>query len=306
MTANAQALVFPGQGSQAPGMGLGFAAEHEEARAVFEEASDTLGFDVVELCRGEDGRLDLTAFTQPALVTAEIAMVRALAARGEISAGLFGGHSLGEYTALVAAGAMPLGVALRLVRLRGQLMQEAVPEGVGAMVAAVARKGLDPDLVRSVADEHGVDVANDNSEKQVVLSGLKEDVEKLKPALKAHKIRCIPLNVSAPFHSRHMVGICEPFAEALDEASAELRPEAARVVVSNYTGGFHTGALEELLEGLVRQIPSTVQWRANMRTLADASSSIVEVGPKAPLSGFFATLGVEVSAITDAGEGSRD
>ncbi len=143
------AVVFPGQGSQRPGMAADFAERFPEARAVFEEASAALELDVARICAGDD-RLNLTEFTQPCILTAEIAMLVALRAHFGLSAERFGGHSLGEYTALVAAGALPLADAVRLVRLRGRLMQDAVPVGRGGMVAVIQR-ALDLEAVAGIA-----------------------------------------------------------------------------------------------------------------------------------------------------------
>ncbi len=150
-------------------MGADFAEAYAESRAVFDEAAATLGYDVAALIAGDE-RLDLTEFTQPCIVTAEIAMLAALRAHFGFEADRWGGHSLGEYTALVAAGALRLDAALRLVRLRGRLMQTAVPVGQGGMIAVI-QTGLDLELVARTAAEADVDVANFNSPSQVVLSG---------------------------------------------------------------------------------------------------------------------------------------
>ena len=181
-----------------------------EARALFTEASMTLGLDVGALCWEGDSRLGLTAFTQPCLLTAELALYRALQARVGLSPEHFGGHSLGEYAALVAAGAIPFSSALRLVQRRGALMQSACPHGFGAMVAVIG-DALPRDAVGTIATAHGLDIANDNSPAQLVLSGPGGAVEAACAALAADsvtsRLRVVRLAVSAPFHSRHMAPI---------------------------------------------------------------------------------------------------
>ena len=167
--------VFPGQGSQRAGMGRDFAAAFPASMAAFEEASDALGIDMTALCFGRDPRLNLTEFTQPALLTVETAMMRVLVGEFGFAPTLFAGHSLGEYTALVAAGVMPLGQAVALVRERGRLMQQAVAPGVGAM-AAVTQRRIDREALLGCLDGLCVDLANDNAPGQAVISGLAGDV----------------------------------------------------------------------------------------------------------------------------------
>ncbi len=292
------AFVFPGQGSQKPGMGKDFHDAYPAAREAFSEASDALGLDVGKLCFEEDPRLDLTEFTQPAILTTEIAMVRVLARDFGLEASCFGGHSLGEYTALCAAGVLSLATAARLVRRRGALMQAAVPAGQGAM-AAVVSEGVAARGLAAVLDPLGVDVANENALDQVVLSGPAAEVAKaaeLVPTLCEGKpCRVVPLNVSAPFHSRGMCGI-EPEFQGLLEA-AELDPARATPVTSNYTGRLHEPARAAVVEALTRQISGTVRWIDNMRVLDKAAGAIYEVGPSRILRGFFAGLGREVPSL---------
>src|SRR5450759_1805737 len=164
------AVVFPGQGSQKPGMGKEFYEQIPVCKETYEEASDTLGWDVSSLCFGDDERLNLTEYTQPCIVTTEIAMLRGLSKRYGFASEYFGGHSLGEFTALVAAGVMPLAETLKIVQARGKLMQEAVPVGVGGM-AAVISEGIDIAVLRNLMEDLPVDIANINSEHQVVISG---------------------------------------------------------------------------------------------------------------------------------------
>jgi [acyl-carrier-protein] S-malonyltransferase len=289
------ALVFPGQGSQRPGMARDFHHEFPSAREAFREASDACGVDLGAICFGDDERLNLTEFTQPCILTAEIAMLRVLREEHGLAAEWYAGHSLGEYTALVAAGVLSLGDAARLVRRRGALMQQAVPPGNGAMLAVVGR-GLDIDELRTQLEGLEVDAANHNSSSQIVVSGSATDVEEAKKRLGGKGRRLIPLNVSAPFHSRLMRSVEPTFAEAL-QTTRIAAGEAPRVA-SNYTGGFHTADAATVRENLVRQISGTVRWVDNMRSIAEKTQRVLEIGPGKPLSGFFKDAGVEAQAIT--------
>jgi [acyl-carrier-protein] S-malonyltransferase len=202
------AVVFPGQGAQRSGMGKDFFDNVSVSREVYDEASHAAGWDIAAMCFGEDERLNLTEFTQPCILTTEIAMLRGLQKLFGFAPVLFGGHSLGEFTALVAAGALNLSEAVRIVQIRGRLMQEAVPVGVGAM-AAVISENVDVGQVRQALKELHVDVANINSANQIVISGeagsMAEAEARLHELLAKEKpFRFVPLNVSAPFHSRFM------------------------------------------------------------------------------------------------------
>jgi [acyl-carrier-protein] S-malonyltransferase len=297
-----KAVVFPGQGCQRPGMGRDFFDEVPESRRTYEEAADLLGWDVAAVCFGEDERLNLTEYTQPCVLTTEIAMLRGLAARYGFAPSRFGGHSLGEFTALVAAGALPFGAGLRIVQVRGRLMQGAVPPGVGAMTALIA-DDLDPELVSDVIGGLKIDVANVNSAQQIVLSGEAGDVAEAEIRLKAALVdrpalRFVRLNVSAPFHSRFLEPIQAPFAEVLRELGGDLDPIRASRVTSNYRGGFHPEDREQIRMGLVLQISHTVQWRKNMAVLAAESGAIWEIGPGRPLREFFRTIGVVCTSVT--------
>jgi [acyl-carrier-protein] S-malonyltransferase len=296
------AVVFPGQGSQRPGMARDFHGEFQAARDAFAEASEASGLDLAAISFGDDERLNLTEYTQPCILTAEIAMLAVLRSEMGLEAGWFGGHSLGEYTALVAAGVLGLGDAARLVRRRGALMQQAVPAGEGAMLAVIGR-GLDLEELRAALEGLEVDAANHNSSSQIVVSGSAAGVEKAKERLAAKGRRLVPLNVSAPFHSRLMRSVEPAFAEDL----AAVKIDAARAphVASNYTGGFHAAEPAAVRDALVKQISGTVRWVDDMRALAEQASRIVEVGPGRPLSGFFKDVGVTVDAITDL-RGARE
>lgn len=296
------AVVFPGQGSQRPGMGKEFYEQIPISRQTYEEASDALGWDVAAVCFGEDARLNLTEFTQPCIVTTEIAMYRGLEKRYGFSPRYFGGHSLGEFAAFVAARVMPLSEALTIVHARGKLMQAAVPVGMGGMAAVISEE-LDVNLLRKILEELPVDVANINSANQVVISGeaaaLPEVEKKLSRLFAKDKpFRFVELNVSAPFHSRFMKQIEEPFTQTLKEASREFSAQLALSVTSNYTGRFHSDTVSDIIHNLVNQLSNTVHWRENMRSLAAQAESFYEIGPGRPLREFFKTIGVTCQSIT--------
>jgi malonyl CoA-acyl carrier protein transacylase len=220
----------------------------------------------------------------------------------------FGGHSLGEYTALVAAGAIPFDIAVKLVNTRGKLMQSSAPVGTGSM-AAIIMENLPRDDIMKDAEQTGVDVANDNSPAQLVISGEKSKVDTLCAHLSARYsdrgIRIVPLVVSAPFHSRHMKEVEQKFGDALKKFGDTFVAEKAGCVTSNFTGSFHTGSLENLIEALTRQISGRVRWRDNMSILIEKSREIFEVGPNRPLGGFFKASGISISSITDVRSAER-
>ena len=303
------AAAFPGQGAQRNGMGADFMAEYSEAREVFDRAGEALQFSVADICHGDDERLNLTEFTQPCILTTEIAMLAALRAHQGFAPSLYAGHSLGEYSALVAAGALPFEDAVRLVHLRGRLMQGAVPAGVGAMVALIKADGLPIDEIRELAAKHQVDVANENSPGQVVLSGKKEllepAVEAILTTTTAEGMRATWLNVSAPFHCREMAVIEPEFREALEGVRERLDAQKATAVASNTLGGFHAGDADSLIDALTRQISGSVLWIDNMRALIEKSSAIFEVGPHRPLRGFFKALDVDITSIMDLRSAKR-
>lgn len=289
-------IVFPGQGSQRTGMGADFCAEFPLARDTFAEASDAVGEDLLRICVERDPRLHRTEYTQPCVLTMEIAVYRVLVREFGWQPVAFGGHSLGEYAALVAAGVVELADGVRLVRTRGALMQRAVPEGTGAM-AALILPGIAEAGVADLVAEAGAEVANDNSTDQLVISGHSDAVAAARVVLgeRFPELRFVPLRVSAPFHSRWMRGIETEFAKHLAECAPRMRPERAVAVTSNYTGEFHRP--ETLAEHLVRQISAPVRWTANMRALLRSGTPRYEVGPSAPLSKFFATLDAPVTRI---------
>lgn len=293
------AVVFPGQGAHKVGMGRDFHETYAESRAVFQTASEALGYDVAQLCFEDGEKLALTEFQQPAILTVEMAMLAALRAHHGWTPTLFGGHSLGEYAALVAAGVLQLADAVRLVALRGRLMQDAVPPGRGAMTALI-QSDLDIAWLLKLVAPFGVDVGNHNALDQAALSGLAEEVAAAVEAAKASpagRVRAIPLRVSAPFHSRHMQSVQSPLAKALAQLESVVA-ERAIDVLSNTTGSFHTGSRDDLERLLVEQVVRTVRWVDDMRELINRDCEIVEVGPGRPLRGFFGSLGVEIASVT--------
>lgn len=282
------AFTFPGQGSQAVGMGKILADTYAEARAVFEEIDDALGQKLSDVMwNGPDTDLTLTANAQPALMAVSLATMRVLEAKGldlAKSVSFVAGHSLGEYSALAAAGSLDIGTAARLLRVRGDAMQNAVPVGQGAMAALL---GLDFDAAREVAEEAAqgevCQAANDNAPGQVVVSGHLAAVERAIEIAKGKGARrAVMLPVSAPFHCSLMQPAADAMAEAL--AGAEIRapkvPLVANVLAAPITDP------DEIRRRLVEQVTGTVRWRESISWLAgEGVSTFVEVGAGKVLSG---------------------
>lgn len=309
MSKNKTAVVFPGQGTQKPGMGKDFYDNIRQSREAYEEASQALGWDVAALCFGNDEKINLTEFAQPCILTTEIAMFRGLQSVYGFKPDYFGGHSLGEYTALVAAGAMPFSEALSAVQTRGQLMQQATPPGTGAMAAIIA-DNLDPEIIRQTLSGLPVDVANINSADQIVISGQADSMVTAEERLQQNaageqSFRFVPLNVSAPFHSRFMNTIRDRFTDVLNSFSAKLNPENAARVTSNFTGGFHSNNTANIIEQLVAQISNSVKWRDNMQALVEKAELIYEIGPNRPLRTFFKSIGITCQSITTLSAAKR-
>jgi [acyl-carrier-protein] S-malonyltransferase len=287
------AFLFPGQGSQAVGMGKALADTWPAARQAFEEADDALGFAISKLCfEGPEEQLRLTENTQPALLTVSIAAFRVLEQQGFRPA-FVAGHSLGEYSALVAAGSLQFRDALRLVRNRGRYMQEAVPPGVGAM-AAVLKPPMDKleQILAEAAQGETVAAANFNSPDQVVIAGHAGAVARASEALKAAGAkRVVPLPVSAPFHCPLM----RPAQERL-KADLDATPFADLAVplVNNVDAEVvATGA--DAREGLYRQVSGAVRWTDSMRKLVGLGMRrAVEVGAGAVLCGLLKQIAPEV------------
>ncbi|MEH6720162.1 MAG: ACP S-malonyltransferase [Aurantimonas endophytica] len=283
----AMALVFPGQGSQSVGMGRTLHDSFAESRAVFEEVDEALGEKLSSLIfEGPEDQLTLTANAQPALMAVSIAALRALEAEGFslTEARYVAGHSLGEYSALAAAGAITVADTARLLRIRGTAMQAAVPQGEGAMAAIL---GLDADAVltlcEAAAEGQVCEPANDNGGGQIVISGDKAAIDRaVAMAPERGAKRAIPLSVSAPFHCRLM----QPAADRMQAALAETVIAAPSVpVISNVTAT-PTSAPDEIRERLVRQVTGQVRWRESVEFLAsDGVTKLVEIGSGRVLSG---------------------
>ncbi|HEU4814377.1 MAG TPA: ACP S-malonyltransferase [Xanthomonadaceae bacterium] len=279
------AFVFPGQGSQAVGMLSELAAAHPEVREAFVEAGEGAGIDLWTL--GQDGpeeQLNRTEFTQPALLAAGVAAWRAWQARGGAMPSMLAGHSLGEYGALVAAGALSLGDAARLVRLRGQLMQEAVPAGTGAMAAILgAEDALVEQACREVSGDTVVVPANYNSPGQLVIGGHADAVERALALLAERGVRkTVKLAVSVPSHTPLM----REAANRLSSAMADVAwREPSLPVVQNVDSEVHDG-IQSIRDALVRQLYLPVQWTGCVQALAARGATrIAECGPGKVLTG---------------------
>jgi len=272
------AFIFPGQGSQAVGMGKAFHDASAAARGVFDEANAALGFDLRRVMfEGPESELALTANTQPAVLTASVAAAAACAERG-LKPALAAGHSLGEYSALVVAGALRLRDAVGIVRKRGEFMQEAVPVGTGAM-AAIMGLALDAveAVVRDAAQGQVVDVANVNSAQQIVIAGDKAAVERaVALATERGGRKSVLLPVSAPFHCSLM----KPASERLAGALAGVAVSDPSVpIVRNVDAGV-TRTASDVVPFLLRQVASPVRWTECVQRLAaEGATAFVEVGP---------------------------
>ena len=284
------AAVFPGQGSQRVGMAQDFHSHCQVAKEVFAQASEALQMDMAELCFTDNQRLDLTQYTQPAILTAEIAMYRSLQELYGLQADYFAGHSLGEYSALVACGALPLFDAVQIVHKRGELMQSACPAGKGAM-AALIHDDIASTSYKEIVHEHNAQIANINAKDQVVISGYIEAIEQAVLSLekKIEQIKCVRLNVSAPFHCSIMQGIEKEFGAFLQKYAENFQASYCSKVLSNYTGEFYSK--EHWQSNLIKQLSSPVLWIKNMENLiAFGADTIYEIGPNRPLTKFFASL----------------
>ena len=275
------AFIFPGQGAQYCGMGQDFYENSKTAKAVFDRATELLGFSMPELCFEKNDRLDITEYTQGAMVTVSVAMMKVMEEQGfrpDVAAGL----SLGEYPALVAAGVMSADDAILTVRKRGILMQEAVPAGIGGMSAVL---GMTAEQINEVVDPiENVQVANYNCPGQIVISGKKEAVEEASEKLKeAGARRVLPLNVSGPFHSYLLEDAGKKLGEYLENVTIS---EPVIPYVANVTAQYVTSAAD-VKPLLKKQVSSSVRWQQSVETmLADGVDRFIEIGPGKTLSGF--------------------
>ena len=286
------AFIFPGQGAQACGMGKDFYEQTETGKRIFDKATQLMGFSMPQLCFEENDRLDITEYTQAAMVTASIAMMRVLEENGikpDVAAGL----SLGEYCALAAAGVMSDEDAIWTVRQRGILMQEAVPVGEGAMAAILA---LDAAAIEEVTGAmEGVWIANYNCPGQIVISGEKAAVEEACEKLKAAGAkRAVMLNVSGPFHS----GMLTAAGEKLGQVLSRVELHEPRIpYVANVTAQYVKSAAE-VKELLTRQVSSSVRWQQSVEAMiGDGVDTFIEIGPGKTLAGFMRKISRDVKTL---------
>lgn len=287
------AFIFPGQGSQYVGMGRDFYEKEEVARKVYEEASQMTGLDLAHICFTENEQLNQTMYTQIAMFTTELAMLRTLQSKG-FSAETYAGLSLGEYAAVVASGAMEQMDSYNIVRNRGRYMQEAYPTG-GGMTAVL---GAEQALVESVCAETAgvVCVANYNCPGQIVISGEKEAVDAAAAELTKRGVkRCLPLKVSGPFHSPLLAGAGELLRGDLEQLKLK---DPNPVYLSNVTADV-VSKKEEISDLLARQVSSSVRWQQCVeRMLADGVTKFVEIGPGKTLSGFMKRIDGSVKVVS--------
>jgi len=297
-----RAIVFPGQGSQYPGMGKEMADAFTEARHVFQEIDDVLQQKLSQIIfSGTAEELALTENTQPALMAVSIAIFRVLEKQGKIKlpniASYVAGHSLGEYTALTAAGSFTLADAARLLRIRGKAMQQAVPKGEGGMVVLL---GADLDLAKKIAAEtaenESCQVANDNSPGQVVLSGSATAIARVAGIATAHGVkRTVQLPVSAPFHSALM----EPAAKAMADALTRIEIKFPAVpLIANVTAA-ETSDPVEIKKLLVEQVTGMVRWRESVVYMEEKGvDNIIEIGAGSVLCGLVKRSSKKISTLS--------
>lgn len=289
------AWIFPGQGAQKCGMGKDFYEKSTAARQIYDEASRLLGLDMAALCFEENERLDQTEYTQAALVTTCLAMAEALRdvlPAPDVTAGL----SLGEYCAIAAAGGMRTGDAVTTVRKRGIFMQNAVPDGKGAMSAVL---GLTGDQIEAaIAGLEGVYIANYNCPGQIVITGFAQGVEKASEVLlEAGAKRVLPLKVSGPFHSPMM----KEAGEKLEQVLQEIELSPLRIpYVTNVTAEY-VKEISDTRKLLKEQVASSVRWQQSMeRMIADGVTTFIEIGPGRTLAGFLKKISRDVKVINIA------
>lgn len=292
-TMSKTAFIFPGQGAQYTGMGKDFYEQTETGRKVFDQASELLGFSMPELVFEPNDRLDITEYTQAAMVTTSIAMMNVLLERTEIRPDVAAGLSLGEYCALAAAGVLSNADAITTVRQRGILMQQAVPVGVGSMAAVL---GMEASAIEEVlASIEDVQIANYNCPGQIVISGRKEAVEAAAERLKtAGAKRVIPLKVSGPFHSRMLTEAGKKLGKVLETVEV-FKPQIP--YVANVTAQYVTEAksVKPLLE---QQVSSSVRWQQSVEMMiADGVDTFIEIGPGKTLSGFVKKINRNVKVL---------
>lgn len=298
------AFVFPGQGSQKPGMLASLLEVHPEIALTFEEASDVLSMDLWSIASGNPaGLLDQTHITQPVLLTSSVAIWRAWISRGYPMPGILAGHSLGEYSALACAGVLSFRDAVKIVHQRGLYMQEAVPAGTGGMAAIL---GLDDDIIEDiclkVAGDSVVAPANYNSTGQTVIAGEKAAVERAMQACKeAGAKRALPLNVSVPSHCALMRNAADRLAEDL----GSIQFNAARIPVVQNVNARIVMATDDIRENLLKQLYLPVQWVSCVRTICENDYQLlVECGPGKVLGGLSKRIDAGIQAYATEDEAS--
>jgi [acyl-carrier-protein] S-malonyltransferase len=290
------ALIFPGQGSQAVGMGKGLAEAFPAARAAFEEADEALGFSLSRLCfLGPEEAQRLTENTQPAILAVSVAAFRALSAEAPLAPAFVAGHSLGEYSALVAAGSLAFADALRAVRERGRAMQEAVPAGEGAMAALLGSDREQVEQICREASASGLVVpANYNSPGQIVIAGAKAGVARAMALFKDRGgKRALELPVSAPFHCALM----EPAARRMEKLLRDIRVDTPKTPLINNADALALTGSGEIVPSLVRQVTSPVRWEESVRLMARGGvKAFLELGPGGVLAGLVRRIDKEAVA----------
>ena len=293
-------VVFPGQGSQVVGMGKELYDKHKIVQDLFNEADETLGFSLSKLIiDGPKDDLDLTINTQPAIFLTSYSIFKVIKDEHNIdlsNAHAFAGHSLGEYSALACAGYLNFNETLKILKLRGESMQNAVPKGIGGMLAVL---GTTTETIEKILDENKdnfqAQIANDNSDGQIVVSGKLEDLKKMMENLKENKIKNIQLPVSAPFHCSLMEKATENMRGPLNNLSVE---PAGINIVSNVTASA-VNEPSKIKELLIKQIENRVRWRESILKMIDEGvDNFIEIGPGKVLAGLIKRINKQVKTIS--------
>ena len=293
-------VIFPGQGSQAIGMGKEIYDKYQLVKELFEEANDILNFDLSKLIfEGPKNDLDLTLNTQPAIFLVSYSIFHVIKKNHNIDlnkANFFAGHSLGEYSALACAGYLNFSDALRILRLRGEAMQNSVPKGVGGMLAIL---GTTTENIENIINENSnkftVQIANDNSDGQIVVSGKLDDLKKMIDLLKTNSIKNIQLPVSAPFHCALMNKATEVMEKHINELSLST---GLNNVISNVTAKSVSDP-NEIKNLLIKQIENRVRWRESVINMIDQNTEqFIEIGPGKVLTGLTKRINKNVKSIS--------
>jgi len=289
-------VIFPGQGSQMVGMGREFFEKHEVVKKLFKEADDTLGFKLSKLIlEGPKDELDLTINTQPAIFLISYSIFQVIKKDFNINlneAKYFAGHSLGEYSALSCAGYLNFNETIKILRVRGDAMQNSVPKGEGGMLAVLGLKIKDLEkILNDNKDNFNVQVANDNSDGQIVLSGKTKDLQILSESLKKNKIKNIKLPVSAPFHCNLMNKATNVMTEELQKINFE---QSDNILISNVTAD-EISNIGDLKSLLINQIEKRVRWRESILYMINKGvDQFIEIGPGKVLSGLVKRINKDV------------